>query len=320
MIYQLNESVIPSIIHFNPQKMASKIDAIVESVTYDCNSILEELKILDRPMYELEIVLSETQLEEVINKAINKLYEIYKKIITLIDSGIDSLTFKIKDKRKFFDKNIEVIRKKASLLDSRYQFDLKAYNVYGNDKSGLSLLKSFIQNDLENLDITVENLSNKSSMRIQDPSGHRTVFMYADILVKKLVNNRDFNEKNIEEYLTGTDIKRTLSELGGIDSVISKYDEFYDIKKEFNDIKKSLNGCTDKFKKSFKSYNGLLTDEVKIRYDCVFGIMNSLSLYIRMCFKVLSHQVSNYHHIINSIYHMKIVEEQATTPLHDILL
>ena len=101
MIYQLNESVIPSIIHFSPQKMASKIDAIVESVIYDCNSILEELKILDRPMYELEIVISEGKMEEIKNKFINKLKEICKKIYDLIDSGVTLIVNKLNDKRNF---------------------------------------------------------------------------------------------------------------------------------------------------------------------------------------------------------------------------
>lgn len=320
MIYQLNESVIPSIIHFNPKKSLSKIDSIGESVELDCKSILEELKILDRPIYELEIILSENKIEDIINKTINKLYDIYKKIVVIIDSGINALSFKIKDKRKFFDNNIDIIRKKASLLDSRYQFDIFEYNVYGNEKSGLSLLNSFIQNDLDNFNATVENISNKCTMAIQDPSGKKTIFMYSDILTKKLVGNKNFDEKNIEEYLTGAQTKKSLSDLGGIDKVLSIYDKLYDVRKSFQNIKKSLNKCINQITKSFKAYNGLLVDEMKIRYNCVFGVMNSLSLYIRICFKVLLNQVQSYHHIINSIYNMKIVEEKATIPIHNFVL
>lgn len=333
MIYELNESVIPSIIHYNPKNMLSNLDSIVESVDMDCKSILEELKILDRPAYELTMIISEGKLDDAIKSFVSGVLKICQKIGQLIDKGLDAISFKIGDHRKFFEKNKKIILRNEEYLNNkwsfsqRYGFKTFEYNVFGNENSGLELLKNFVNdcfNDFKYDAFSVNRIASRSTFNIVicDDEGNADSerrYLDSDFLLRRLVNNKSFDQDTIFNFLKGQPVEKTLDNFGGVNKVIEIYNEIYDKRKEFWSIKKSLDKFTKKISKNtdFNQTPILLKHEY---HQVTFNVLNGVSLYIKTCFKVLLDQINNYFDIIYGVYNTKIVEERATIPIHNILL
>ena len=307
--------------------------SLVSSVGDLCKSFCEELKIFEAPVFVLEMTLTEGKIEDLKKKFVNFCKSVWRKFIALVDKGIRIIDETFNDKRKFVKANESKIRENAKYMQD-VVFDTYLFRI----DEGYKIAGDILFNDLDLLFVGILDQSlegNPKYIKVTNEDGE-VGYEYDDSISKKtvasMIGKEQYDENTFindaKEYLMYDGKNRSISDLGGIDKILSDFNKSYSLKDDLKDLKKALLQNKENFENEYSSRADAKGKEFYQIKDTAMGaiyrdtmfITTNIMKYLETCINISQKKISQYASILKTVASYKIAQEKTTTPIGSIVI